>query len=64
MRGGLYSRHKVQEYWIVDLSAKSIEIAVHDGSTLATVAIYQPGARVRSQLFPEVKVNVGELFRE
>jgi Uma2 family endonuclease len=59
-----YSRYGVRELWIVDLRAKTVEVASHDGSELVTVGIYPPGTTAQSVLAPDVVVDVSELFKE
>lgn len=59
-----YARFGVRELWIVDLQAKTIEVASRDASDLVTVGVYPSGATAASVLFPDLTVNVTDLFRE
>lgn len=60
----VYERYGVRELWIVDLQARSIEVAYRDGSGLTTVGTYPSGATVVSILYPDLTVSVADLLRE
>jgi Uma2 family endonuclease len=57
-----YSRYGVQEYWIVDRWARTVEIWRHDGQELRLVAILGDEATLTSPLLPGFAVRVGEFF--
>ena len=49
---GLYSRQRVQEYWIVDWRNQMVEIYRHDGSTLVLAATLADADTITSPLLP------------
>jgi Uma2 family endonuclease len=61
---GLYAKHGVREYWLVDPESQTVEVASLDGAELVTAGVFPGGARLESSLAPEVQVEVGVLFCE
>ena len=57
----LYARFGVQEYWIVDPSARSVSVLVLTGDHFEPVALGEEGA-IRSRLLPELKLTLEEVF--
>lgn len=60
----LYGRYGVQEYWLVDPVARTIEVACLRAGTLETVGVLDAGVALRSPLFPTLSFQVDELFTE
>lgn len=60
----LYQEHGVRELWLVDLGARMVEVATHNGSELATIGLYEAGTTAVSRLLPDLRVEVNELFRD
>jgi len=49
---GLYSRQRVQEYWLVDWRQRTVEVYRHDGRTLQRVATLSGDVALTSPLLP------------
>ena len=60
----LYGRYGVQEYWIVDPEARTVEVAVNRGGSLETHGLFAAGSRVASLLLPGLDVMVEAIFTE
>jgi Uma2 family endonuclease len=60
----VYARFGVREFWIVDLQAKTIEVASREGLDLVTIGVYPAGATARSVLAPTLTVEVDSLLRD
>lgn len=58
----LYSRQHVQEYWIVDWRAETVEIYRHDQQTLVPIATLQRAATITSPLLPGFSCVVSQFF--
>lgn len=59
----LYGKHGVKEYWIVDPSARTIEVYLLDGQTLTSRAEYMEQDDLTSSLLPGFSCKVETLFR-
>ena len=60
----LYAKYGVKEYWIIDLQARTIEVASHSGTDFTTAGVYPEGAIARSILVPDLSVDACSLFKE
>jgi Uma2 family endonuclease len=49
---GLYSRQRVQEYWLVDWRQRTVEVYRHNGRTLQLVATLSGDDALTSPLLP------------
>jgi Uma2 family endonuclease len=58
----LYSRHGVQEYWIVDWQGRSIEVYRHADGILQLVGTLLPNDILTSPLLPGFSLEVGQIF--
>jgi Uma2 family endonuclease len=58
----LYSRHGVQEYWIVDWQARSVEVYRHEAGILQLVGTLLSGDTLTSPLLPEFSLQVAQIF--
>jgi Uma2 family endonuclease len=58
----LYSRHGVQEYWIVDWQGRSIEVYCHAEGILQLVGTLLPNDVLTSPLLPGFSLEVGQVF--
>ncbi|NPV70644.1 MAG: Uma2 family endonuclease [Firmicutes bacterium] len=58
----LYSKYGVREFWLVDPDARTIEVAVHTGSDLATAQVYPSGTTSRSQILSGFSLDVDAIF--
>jgi Uma2 family endonuclease len=59
---GLYSRRQVQEYWIADWQAHTLEIYRHDGETLRLIDTLTDGDVLTSPLLPGFACAVTTLW--
>lgn len=59
-----YQEAGVPEYWIVDYSARTIEVFVLEGSTYALLGKFGVGETVYSQVLGDFQVAVDEVFAE
>ncbi len=60
----LYGRYGVQEYWLVDPDARTVEVTVADDGELRTWQVFRAGDRVQSPLLPGFELVLEELFTE
>jgi Uma2 family endonuclease len=58
----LYSRHGVQEYWIVDWQARSVEVYRPETGILQLVGTLLSGDTLTSPLLPEFSLLVAQIF--
>ncbi len=56
----LYARSGVREYWLVDLSAQTVE--VHEFGKVRRVRIYKEGQSFESALLPGLTVRLDDIF--
>jgi Uma2 family endonuclease len=65
----VYAKYGAREYWLVDTEAESVEVTARVAEALATTelqttGVYAAGDRVKSQLLPELVIEVAELFED
>jgi Uma2 family endonuclease len=65
----VYAKYGAREYWLVDTEAETVEVAALVAQTpepaeLQTTGVHAAGDRVRSQLLPEIVIEVAELFED
>jgi Uma2 family endonuclease len=71
-KSSLYASAGIQEYWIIDLNSKSVEVRRHPqpapkarfGSDYSDRSIYEPGATVSCLADPDVHIPVAAFFRK
>lgn len=56
----LYRRSGVREYWIVDLTSRTVEI--HEFGDPRRTRVYQEGQSFESLILPGVRVNLSQVF--
>ncbi len=59
---GLYSRQRIQEYWIVDWRNQKVEIYSHDGSTLVLAATLADADTMTSPILPGFACSLSSLW--
>jgi Uma2 family endonuclease len=59
----LYSRHGVQEYWIVNWQLQTLAVYRHDQGELQFVCTLLNGDMLTSPLLPGFSVPIGEIFQ-
>ncbi len=58
----LYGRYDVQEYWIIDPQARTLEIYLARGSGLELATTLREGDALTSSLLPDFNLSVAEIF--
>jgi Uma2 family endonuclease len=58
----LYSRQRVQEYWLIDPSLRLVEVFRHDGRTLELVATLSGDDALTSPLLPGFSCPLARLW--
>ena len=58
----IYAKNRVQEYWIVDAAAKTVEVLTLAGDRYDVHAVCRPGESIRSPLFPDLALPVGDVL--
>jgi Uma2 family endonuclease len=61
-KAGLYARYGIAHYWILDPNERTIEIYELDGSCYRHVATETGGAVVKSPLFPDLEIQLGDVW--
>jgi Uma2 family endonuclease len=62
LKGKLYARAGVQEYWLVDPQERSIQVLVLREEGYQTAGIYREGSSLTSPLLPGLKLEVVGVF--
>lgn len=62
IKKGLYARYGVQEYWLVDLEKKAIEVLSLKKGAYQLVAIFSAEDTLSTPLFPTLALPVGSVF--
>jgi len=60
----LYSRHGVQEYWIVDPDAATVEVLVLSETGYVSTGMRGKADRLSSPLLPDLNLPLAEIFPE
>jgi Uma2 family endonuclease len=60
----LYEQHGVQEYWLIDPEAKTVEVLHLESGAYKLVGRWHPGAQAESRLLQGFTVSVAALFPE
>ena len=58
----IYARNGVREYWIVDGEAETVEVLTLAGDRYDVHAVCRPGESIRSPLFPDLALPVGDVL--
>jgi Uma2 family endonuclease len=60
----IYATAGVPEYWVVDVSGRSIEVRTDPGDGVyRQVRVVRPGEAIRLQAFPDVEIAVSDVVR-
>ena len=57
-----YARFGVREYWIADISARTIEVNVSEGEIFSVAGVYGEGDDFESTLLPGLSIDVRNVF--
>ncbi len=60
----LYEQHGVQEYWLLDPEAKTVEVFTLADGQYRLLGRWRPGETAASQLLKDFTLPVAELFNE
>lgn len=60
----LYARHGVPEYWIVDPEDVTIEVQRRQETFFSTVGLYEAGQTLSSPTFPDLKLDINQVFAD
>lgn len=59
----LYEENEVKEYWVVDPDHETISLFILENSKFKSLKPYTTEEEFNSSLFPELKINVAEIFK-
>jgi Uma2 family endonuclease len=59
---GIYGRHKIPHFWIIDPSAKSLEVFRLESKRWVLLGVYVEDDKVRAEPFQEVEINLETLW--
>jgi Uma2 family endonuclease len=63
IKGRIYARAGVPEYWIVNLAERTVEVRrTPQGGAYAALTVHQPGETIRPQAFPDIEVRVADII--
>ncbi len=62
IKKGLYARYGVQEYWLVDLERRSIEVLSLKDAEYGLVGIFSQEDLLSTSIFPGLNLPVGTVF--
>lgn len=63
IKKGLYARYGVQEYWLVDLEGRSVEVLSLKKTEYHLVGIFLEADLLSTPLFSNLQLPVGPLFK-
>lgn len=59
----LYAASSVDEYWIVDVNGRAVEVYDQsNGERFTRIRTFAKGARIAPAAFPDLEIDLGELF--
>ena len=61
---GLYGRHGVREYWLVDPDAETVEVLVAGEQGLVLSAAYRGGENLASILLEGLTIDLDQIFQQ
>ena len=62
VKRGIYARHGVQEYWIVDTDARTVTVLLRDSQEFALVGVCGEGQTLDSPTLRGFTIDPGEIF--
>ena len=62
VKKGLYARHHVREYWIVDPESRTVEPLTRSGGGFLSRGLFSPGETLESAELPGLLLPVAQLF--
>ncbi|MFV1974271.1 MAG: Uma2 family endonuclease [Candidatus Scalindua sp.] len=62
IKSKIYSKYGVKEYWIVNPIVSNIEVRSLKDGLFETVSTYDKGDILTSQVIPDLKINLREVF--
>ena len=57
-----YAKFGVREYWIADITARTIEINILEDEKFAVAGLFGEGEPFESPLLPGLKINISDVF--
>ncbi len=60
----IYARYGVQEYWVVDPDADTVEILILGDTGYASAGVYDRTQRLSSALLPDLSLELSDIFRD
>lgn len=62
MKRGRYAKFGVREYWIADITDRTIEVNVSEGETFSVAGMYGEGDTFESTLLAGIEVDISGVF--